>query len=1145
MASNRVATLEIQMAADITRLQKDMKDAQRAIDAMTGGAEAGFNKSGRAASNMARAAQDAAAGMNKASGQGRMMAQQFSQMAQQVMAGGNAIQALAIQLPDIVSQLNASGQAANKFAAFMGGPWGIALTSAIALAASFGFEMLKGEESTKKNERAQRSFVDVLNDSKSSWEEVRKAAKAYNDEQAKTRVLTLDQIQTEALATAGKLKSAAASRTKYLAELEAAKLEADIAAQTGSGEGLMFALRKQAEVEAKIRENVAAISELERSASEITIKTAEAIAALRLDPSAKLKAGFDILRNQARSSITDVNELGNALTDLGRREEAAQKAITESTRKRADETMKLAKVTGEEIARALGTTITSGLRSASRNAGVGGAKNSYHLIGQAIDIPLTVNGRPITKEWIRQQLEPLGIQIKELLGPGDKGHSDHFHIAFGIKRLAPDQVRRLQDDAAEAAEKAAKAAREAATREWQALYDMQADMAAKLLPGLLQIEAVQRSIFSDQLARDNAERTKHITDAADATLRWNEQLERTLEYLDGLGGAGRTLSDIAAVITGLQVGDFRNVRGPLGSTLNLLNQTDFGKNFLGKFEGTLDKFFGGKGAFTEALGAFGLAVSANQLIGDIVGFKGGPLGIFTSLVESIFKKDKYGSSVVTASGVSLRGNNSDAKSGADSLGNALNTSLQNLAKMLNTTLDQYAVSIGVTNGKINVNPGTVNGKIGTTFQRDTIDFGKDEAGALKWAIQNAIEDGAFAGLSEGVKKFLTSGDVEQQIQRYMNLQSAFDELSSIKDPQGYALTQLDKAFTELRTTATEAGEDLARVEELYGLKRKEIVEKYAEDTLDLERQARSMDAEIARLQGDAIKATAIARELEREQIDETLRARYDLIASLQDEAQAAQEAAAASDRILALQIRLSRAQGDEATAKALENMQELNSAQTEQERQMLRMIHETDRLMEQQQQATEATSMFANMIQSVADAAYKASAELRTYANQIFDEATQTDPTVLLSQIQAAMKAGNAAVLPELIKAYLPMAENQAGSLADYQRQIAFLRQGSLNTANLADAQANQGASAMSWYLRQMQETGGRGSWMATMPDGFREEQERLGGITAEKLDRVIDLLERQNAIGADQVVELQTQTSTIDDAFNGGAGVVVLEPAA
>lgn len=77
-----------------------------------------------------------------------------------------------------------------------------------------------------------------------------------------------------------------------------------------------------------------------------------------------------------------------------------------------------------------GVKVTSGYRTTAHNAEVKGAANSYHTrgTGQAIDFVVPPS---VTKEDVRTQLKLRGLPIVELLGPGDKGHSDHIHWAFG------------------------------------------------------------------------------------------------------------------------------------------------------------------------------------------------------------------------------------------------------------------------------------------------------------------------------------------------------------------------------------------------------------------------------------------------------------------------------------------------------------------------------------------------------------------------------------------------------------------------------------------------------------------------------------------------------------------------------------------
>ena len=76
---------------------------------------------------------------------------------------------------------------------------------------------------------------------------------------------------------------------------------------------------------------------------------------------------------------------------------------------------------------AFGGRITDTLRPMNANYG---AERSYHKFGQAVDFVPAGGLRSITRDQIRALMAANGVQILELLGPGDPGHSDHWHIAF-------------------------------------------------------------------------------------------------------------------------------------------------------------------------------------------------------------------------------------------------------------------------------------------------------------------------------------------------------------------------------------------------------------------------------------------------------------------------------------------------------------------------------------------------------------------------------------------------------------------------------------------------------------------------------------------------------------------------------------------
>lgn len=62
-----------------------------------------------------------------------------------------------------------------------------------------------------------------------------------------------------------------------------------------------------------------------------------------------------------------------------------------------------------------------------------GAEGSYHKRGQAIDFVPRAGMYSIDRAMIRAFASKHGIELLELLGPGDPDHEHHWHIAFSLK----------------------------------------------------------------------------------------------------------------------------------------------------------------------------------------------------------------------------------------------------------------------------------------------------------------------------------------------------------------------------------------------------------------------------------------------------------------------------------------------------------------------------------------------------------------------------------------------------------------------------------------------------------------------------------------------------------------------------------------
>ncbi len=79
------------------------------------------------------------------------------------------------------------------------------------------------------------------------------------------------------------------------------------------------------------------------------------------------------------------------------------------------------------VASAFNARITDGWRPVDASYG---AVNSWHKVGQAVDFVPRAGLLSISRGDIRALFASRGIAIIELLGPGDPGHDDHWHVAF-------------------------------------------------------------------------------------------------------------------------------------------------------------------------------------------------------------------------------------------------------------------------------------------------------------------------------------------------------------------------------------------------------------------------------------------------------------------------------------------------------------------------------------------------------------------------------------------------------------------------------------------------------------------------------------------------------------------------------------------
>jgi hypothetical protein len=139
-----------------------------------------------------------------------------------------------------------------------------------------------------------------------------------------------------------------------------------------------------------------------------------------------------VLMAGAQPTDFGVRTVGQSAARVAPESEQAQAPLPSP----AAPTLKAAALIGARFGR-----VTSTVRSREHNRRVGGAENSWHLYGRAIDIAR----HPTVSHWqIAAELRRSGFNLIESLDEGD-----HSHFAFSDRPVPPGRQRSSTDQIAE------------------------------------------------------------------------------------------------------------------------------------------------------------------------------------------------------------------------------------------------------------------------------------------------------------------------------------------------------------------------------------------------------------------------------------------------------------------------------------------------------------------------------------------------------------------------------------------------------------------------------------------------------------------------------------------------------------------------
>lgn len=330
---------------------------------------------------------------------------------------------------------------------------------------------------------------------------------------------------------------------------------------------------------------------------------------------------------------------------------------------------------------------------------------------------------------------------------------------------------------------------------------------------------------------------------------------RVLSGIFGIGGAGGNAG-------GLLAGLFRKSEkagsgapdvGGLGKMDGLLGKLGKGA-MLGQIGGMVPGLFGAKGSSTGGM-IGGMVGNLIPGLGPIGGLIGGALG---SLVGGLFKKTKYGTSVIGSSGGeatsgAAMGRGADQLKGAEAAGSGVRDVLNKYAQMLGGSVGSFgALSIGTYKDSYRVSTTGRTGKLKDKYS-DVKDFGSDAQAALEYAVKVAIQRGALTGLSTGISNAIKSGlaSVEEAADFLQTSKKIKLEALRLVDPVKAAVQEVDDEFAALKKQYEKFGESTVDLEKVYMDRRQSAIESALKD------QMGSVRDFIAEIKGGAIGGASL------------------------------------------------------------------------------------------------------------------------------------------------------------------------------------------------------------------------------------------------------------------------------------------------
>lgn len=385
------------------------------------------------------------------SGQARAGMQQLSfqlgDVATQLAAGTPPTIVFAQQIGQVTQAIGLMAGEAKGFIGFIGGPWGMAISSALVLLTPLVAKMFEESDASKEATKAAQEHAQAVEALIQSLD------RATTSTEQKLRQ---DYLQAES----ERLKAIRVRETnRALLEQAKANMEASKAAALNPSSGLTPEERAGAlgaaagyegetsRLDALIAKNETMISRLEKASGQAASLYVKAIVEAGSTPEGKARRKYQRQEDAALAEANaskDFVKYARTLARINAEREKELKTLQDSNRKKPSATASSdgPKITPGEVGSllksAFGGTVTS-TTGGKHQAG------SLHYKGQAVDFVPKGGMASISKAQVRAALESQGVDVRKVLGPGDKDHDDHFHVSFNKTRKSREAIEKQQE----------------------------------------------------------------------------------------------------------------------------------------------------------------------------------------------------------------------------------------------------------------------------------------------------------------------------------------------------------------------------------------------------------------------------------------------------------------------------------------------------------------------------------------------------------------------------------------------------------------------------------------------------------------------------------------------------------------------------